>query len=40
MKSILALCFLTAIGGAVLSAGGQPGFSRIWQLDSTLVPPL
>ena len=33
MKSILAICFLTAIGGAVLSAGGQLDFSGTWQLD-------
>ena len=33
MKSIFAICFLTAIVGAVPSAGGQPDFSGTWQLD-------
>ena len=33
MKSVLAICFLATVGGAVLAAGEQPDFSGTWQLD-------
>ena len=34
MKSILGICILATVGGAVLAAGGKPDFTGTWQLDT------